>query len=361
MKYYKYKCNRCRYNEGWIVEYDLLKGHGCSCCHGLTTVLGINTIWDTARWMCDLGVSEEDAKTHTHGSNNKVSVICPDCKLEKMVKICDLYTNHSISCKCGDGFSYGHKYIFSLLTQLKQDFIDNYTFDWCKFYNLYKEKEVSGEYDFILEDKNIIIEVDGGFHRTDNNRSGQTKEESIFLDNEKDKLALDNGYKVIRIIYNDDNLNIKQNIILNKYLNILFDLSNIDWTKCEEFALSNRVKEACKLKNNNLEMTTTEIGLILNISSDSVRNYLKKGNKLGWCYYNAKEEQIRNSIKTGYKVTKKIEVFKNGESLGVFESIKCLIDKSKKILEVQLCRNGIREQIKNNTESYKGFTFNISS
>ena len=24
--------------------------------------LGVNTIWDKARWMCDLGISEEDAK-----------------------------------------------------------------------------------------------------------------------------------------------------------------------------------------------------------------------------------------------------------------------------------------------------------
>lgn len=70
-KWYKYICRRCGYTDGWIIEGDLAKGNGCSCCNGYKAVLGINTIWDKARWMCNLGVSENDAKKYRPKSSKK--------------------------------------------------------------------------------------------------------------------------------------------------------------------------------------------------------------------------------------------------------------------------------------------------
>jgi hypothetical protein len=32
LKYYQYTCNKCSWTEGWITEYSLLRGCGCSCC-----------------------------------------------------------------------------------------------------------------------------------------------------------------------------------------------------------------------------------------------------------------------------------------------------------------------------------------
>jgi hypothetical protein len=58
-KWYKYHCNKDGY-EGWIGDENLKQGKGCSACGG-RPILGINTIWDTNKWMCDLGLSEEDA------------------------------------------------------------------------------------------------------------------------------------------------------------------------------------------------------------------------------------------------------------------------------------------------------------
>ena len=40
-KYYKYKCNNCGWNEGWIEESNLLHGKGCACCRGYVVVEGI--------------------------------------------------------------------------------------------------------------------------------------------------------------------------------------------------------------------------------------------------------------------------------------------------------------------------------
>ena len=68
----------------------------------------------------------------------------------------------------------------------------------------------------------LIIETDGGFHRTDNLMSGQTAEESKFIDDAKDKCAIDNGYKVIRV---SDQNDFKQSVLNN--LGKIFDLNDI--------------------------------------------------------------------------------------------------------------------------------------
>ena len=96
-KWYKYRCNKCP-NENWIEESRLLNGMGCNvCCKPSRKILlGSNTIWDTDRWMCDLGVSKEDAKTHTSQSNEPIIVICPHCKTTKECIISNIYLYKSM-------------------------------------------------------------------------------------------------------------------------------------------------------------------------------------------------------------------------------------------------------------------------
>jgi hypothetical protein len=297
-KWYNYYCNKCGYSNGWLSECKLLaKKVGCSCCNGKTAVLGINTIWDTDRWMCDLGVSEEDAKRYTKGSNKKITVECPDCGRKKEIIINNTCRNKSISCSCrDDGFSFGHKYMCNLLNQLNVSPVENYRPVWGHYNNIYKKRNSKIEYDFFIENMKSIIEVDGNFHREYNRMNGQTKEESEYIDNIKDKLANKNGYNIIRIIYQIGDF--KENI-LNSELKNIFDLSQIDWVKCEEFALKNVVREVCNYWNQKEEWeTTTDLARIFNISKHSVIRYLKRGMKLNWCLYNTQEE-IEKSLSKG--------------------------------------------------------------
>ena len=75
--------------------------------------------------------------------------------------------------------------------------------------------------------------------------SGQTIKESQLADDEKDKLANEHDIEVIRIdCYPSEFEYIRQNVLQNSTLSKIFDLSSINWNKCDEFALSNRVKEA---------------------------------------------------------------------------------------------------------------------
>lgn len=119
-KYYEYTCKKCGWTEGSIEESNLTNGKGCSCCAGQTTVLGINTIYDTDRWMIDLGVLEEESKKYTKGSNKKINVICPYCGNKKQVAPSNIYKNKSISCTyCGDGVSRPEKFMVCIFKSIK--------------------------------------------------------------------------------------------------------------------------------------------------------------------------------------------------------------------------------------------------
>lgn len=359
-KWYKYTCNICGWTEGWIIEGNLIgsksrKPHGCLCCSNQTTVLGINTIWDKARWMCDLGISEEDAKTHTKASHDRVLVECPDCKKERYIDISDIYTNKSISCKsCGDGFSYPEKFMMSVLNQLGISFIPQLNkaiFEWCEKYR----------YDFYLPNYNMIIETHGIQHYKYTGR-GRSLEEEKENDKVKKESALESGVnEYIVVDCRNSNMEWIKNSILNSKLNELFDLSKVNWLKCEEFALGNLVKEVCDYWNNKEEWETTQT--IANNNPWGIKNicsiikYLKKGTKLGWCNYDSKEEMRKNGLKLGERNRKPIGVYKNGKFLYLFLSVKDLEECSLKIFGVKLNQGNISSVCLGKRKQYKGFTF----
>lgn len=355
-KYYEYHCN-IDDNVNWIEENNLLKGKGCPICSNNKVAQGINDIPTTAPEMIKyFQGGYDEAKFYTQSSSKKIIPICPDCGRvkKKEMLISTIYAVKSIGCTCSDSFSYGHKYMFNLLTQLNLDFIDNHKFDWCKFYNPFKNKDTTGEYDFVIEDLKLIIEVDGGFHRKDNTMSGQTKEESEYLDDMKDRLADENGYDVVRI---SDEESIKDNILASDLIN-LFDLYVINWNECEEFALSNLCKKICELKRDNYNLTTTQIGELMKLSSVTVVNYLKRGTKIwDWCNYNAKEEKLKGSSKSGKMRGKQVEIFKEGELLSTFPSTYELERQSEELFGVKLLRGNISAVCNGEAKCYKGYTF----
>ena len=296
-KCYKYKCNKCG-NEDWIGEYSLKDGSGCNACcsNPKKAVLGINSIWDKARWMMDLGLSEEDAKTHTPGSNDKVKVRCPDCGNIKEIAPAKIQQTHSIGCSCGDGISYPEKLMESVLIQLNIDYERQYRID--KF-----------RYDFYLSEHNTVIEVHGEQHgqfikngeltlveRT----KGFTYSKRDEIKNDADKCwtAYKNGVENYITVdcYISELEYIRLNI-LDSELNELLDLNKIDWIKCGEYALKNKVKEVCEYYH--LGISTADLAKEFNMGRTSIINYLKSGAKLGWCTYDAKEEMRRSGRFSG--------------------------------------------------------------
>ena len=353
-KWYKYKCNKCG-NEDWMLESGLIKRScGCNVCGQAPKkiALGINTAWDTNRWMCDLGVSEEDAKTHTFRSEDNIAVVCPHCGSKKYCTLSNIYLHKSIGCICGDGFSYPEKFIYSVLEQLELKFktqLNKKTFDWCEEY----------KYDFYVPSLEIIIETHGGQHYKESNRFERTLEEEQYNDKLKQKLALSNNIKEDYYIVIDCKKSelefIKQNI-LKSNLSKLCDLSKINWLKCEAFALSNLVKEVCEYweKNKFNNLFYKEIVDLFGISTNTIKIYLGKGTKLGWCNYNIKPKN-RHMDRVYPILCIETQIFYRNS----YECSKDMSEKYNKIFRsnniLSICNPNTRDK------TYKNFTFRYAT
>ena len=221
------------------------------------------------------------------GTGNKLYFKWPYCGRDNLIQPVNVKKFNKINCTCSDGVSYPEKFMVGLLEQLNIEFIKEIKFDWCKF--IFKNKETFGRYDFYIPSMNLIIEMDGGFHNQDNNLNGKSKEESQWLDNTKDKLAKEHNLKVIRINCDYPCISkrfkfIKENTI--KKLNNIFDLSNIDWERCNEYTYKNLYKEICDYWNNKKDKKSIKrVAKELSLGTTQVSNALKVGNELGWCEY----------------------------------------------------------------------------
>jgi hypothetical protein len=201
---------------------------------------------------------------------------------------------------CSDGNKYPSKFLYDLLKQQNIDFDTEYSPSWCK-YKLHKKMK-QGRYDFLFELNNIkyIIETDGKQHseeKSENSNWEITLVEQIYIDTEKDRLAEKHNIKIIRINCGKSELAfMKDSILNNKEINELFDLSDIDWLQCHQFALSNRVKEACDIYNNGI-YRTEDIAKIMKMAQGTINKYLKQGYELNWCEYRVPSEFARYNIK----------------------------------------------------------------
>ena len=295
-KWYRYKCNKCDW-EDYIDEYSVIRGRGCSVCcsNPAKIILGYNTIWDTNKWMCDLGVSEKDAKKYTAKSGESIIVKCPDCGKMKNIIIGNLYWKKTIGCICNStGISYPEKIIFSVFEQLKINFMHQLSkriFKWCE----------NRRYDFYSYLHNCIIEVHGMQHYEESCKfkKARTVVEEQKNDEIKKELALANGIKEENYIVIDCRYSelewIKTNI-MNSKLNDMFDLDIIDWLECERFALSNLVKQVCEYYNKNLNKTVKNISGYFKLNETTIINYLKKGKRVGWCDYEVRKPKLKSAL-----------------------------------------------------------------
>lgn len=342
-KGYFVKCVTCEEKYS-VFEATLNKGCGCRYCNGNIYISkGMNDIATTHPHLVKYFVTEEDAYKYSYGSTKKVLMKCPDCGNEKYSIILNL-SNNKFSCpKCSDGISYPNKFLFSMLKQLDIDFVPEYSPDWIK----------PKRYDFYIPSKNLIIEMDGGFHYTDNNRNGKAIEESKNIDNEKDFTANDRGIKVIRIDSCESDMNYIKNNILNSKASDIFDTSIIDWVECNRFACSSRVKEACDLWNDGVH-STIEIAKIMNMEYSTIRDYLKKGKDANICDY-SKELVKKNKAKTTSSLkSKRVMVVETGE---VFKSAVELSNQSKDKLGIYIDKASIGRVCRGERDHTRGFHF----
>lgn len=348
----------------------MLHESGDILCPGKGSVEGVNDIPTTNPEMIKYfqgGYNE--AKLYTYQSNKKIQPICPICNTvsNKLIPICNLYNQNGFRCDCGDGFSVGHKIIHSILLQNNVSFISNARAKWCEFKNKYNNKMYKGEYDFLIENMKIIIEVDGEFHRNDNKMNGQTKEESQYIDSQKDILAKNNGFIVIRIPYNDKNIDEYISEILKSELKNIVNINNDIIIKALEFSSSSLSKIVATYWNNKRdEETTASVTTKFGINRTTVSKYLKYWTKIGYCNYNPNYEFDRRyevaKDKNRVRDSKRVKVFNlDEELLTVCYSISDLERESEAIFGVVLQKSNIIKVLKGIRKHHKGFVFEYAT
>jgi len=281
---------KCKYHQNEILSmsYDNLKqGHGCPICSGRQPAIGYTDMWTTNPELASKLLNPKDGYKYTQFSSKKVDWKCSDCGSVVKNKIINTVNKQGVSCfLCGDGISYPQKNMSNILTELNVNFDTEQSFDWCVFE--LNGKNYHGRYDFVFEynNQNYIVEVDGGLGHGNKTytKSKYTKEDLIYVDKMKDKLAKENNYEIIRIdCFLSDFKYIKNSIFQSK-LSELFDLKIIDWNLCHKKALKSKILEACELWNSGIK-STSEIGKILHVCTATASQYLKQGAKIGICNY----------------------------------------------------------------------------
>lgn len=234
-KGYLVECLKCG-NVYEITEGNLLRGDGCNVCSNHQVQVGINDLWTTRRDIAEMLKYPEDGHKYMQYSNVLVYFRCKKCKHDIGQSYIHNVSRFGLSCPfCGSGISYPNRLMTNLLEYLGEDFDTEVVYNWCKFPSYNDSGKIStGRYDFVIESKKIIIEMDGGFgHGNDPHPlSRYSKEELIYRDKMKDKLAIDNGYKIIRIDCNykmENRLEYCSKNIIDSALADIYQLSDVEW------------------------------------------------------------------------------------------------------------------------------------
>lgn len=320
--------------------------------------VGVDDIPTTAPWMIPYfqgGI--EEAKQYKKASHKKFYPICPDCGRikEKPIKINMLYNEHSIGCLCGDKISQPNKIIYAVMKQLKElDIIDG-------FQREYTLNKTNYKYDMYFEIgcSKYLIEMDSEIHPYIKEKHKLSKiYREAKNDDKKDLLAKNNGYHLIRVDCYQSDFKIIKNSILESELSKIIDLSIINWEDVFAFACNNLIKKVCDFKNNHPNISTTQISKEFGVSVSSITSYLKKGNEIGWCHYEAKEawyQAHKNLMRENRDIFTK--VIDNCGNEFYFRYLRELSDQSSNILGQYISRHTISKHLKenNNVWNYRHF------
>lgn len=291
-----HRCKICGHGSSgeWKPKPQyFFNGSNCPVCAG--RIIGVppeykNSIWASKyKEFFAKYLTEIQMKNYQPHSNEKITVCCPDCGKYKMIAPNTLL-KQGLGCVCGDGISYPNKFIYALLDQLKIVYIFEYTPEWGN----------KKRYDIYIDSFNCIIENHGLQHYTGWNNNVEDLQKQQAIDNEKQRLALNNGIKNY-IILNCKESSIEwiKNSVMNSILPQLihFTEEDIDWDECDRYATKNLAKEVCEYYNTHLELNPIDVAEHLHLGYSTVMAYLKKGVKYGWCTYDLSANRKKGAIK----------------------------------------------------------------
>jgi DNA-directed RNA polymerase subunit RPC12/RpoP len=295
-KYYSYICLKDGYRST-IREDHLTNGHGCPVCTNRVVLRGYNDIATTNPKMAELFCNEEDASRYMEHAHHFAYFRCPRCANAIHMRISDV-ARRGLSCKkCGDGISYPNKFVYNFVEQLSMrhklhgkqfEFTPEKKFPWSMNVE-HENKKLSGKkiYDMFIDTHNIIIENHGDYHYVSGFvgcGSARSLEEVQENDRMKRRIAIDNGIKEENYIVLDchqSEMSYIKKSIMSSNLPLIFGFTedDIDWKKCDEFATSSRVYEACNHWNCGIH-NLRQIARMMKMDRSTISRYIRKGREL---------------------------------------------------------------------------------
>lgn len=266
-KCYSCKCQKCK--NVLVIRERLLDEHGgCPACGDSPRVLieGFNDMATTAPWMIDYLLDKEDATKYFKSSAKKIMFKCPQCGETKPLSINNV-NRKGFSCElCGDGISYGEKFVYKMFHQLGLDVVKQYSPEWAN------EKR----YDFYLPSRNAIVEVHGRQHYPEemcwhDYDVAKTQENDLA----KRELAYNHG---ISYYYEVNCKRSSPSWIKNSLTQELGDdflIDSVDWEECHMFAVSNLDYEVTQMYQTG-EYTMKEIADALGLGYSTVVKYITR-------------------------------------------------------------------------------------
>lgn len=237
------------------------KNHNC--------VPYINDIYTTNKEMYNLLKYKEDGHKYKATSHKKIWFICPFCKNE-IFRTPQAVNGFGLQCpNCSSGISYPERLMSIILSKLNINYKFQFSPEWIKPYRY--------DFEFEFQNQKYIVEMDGGWHYSDNNLSGKTLNEIQQIDNYKDIKAKQNNYIIIRIDcdYKSNNREkyLKDKILDSKLVQVL-NLSIIDWEECLYLANIPMLNQVIKAWNNGTK-TVLDLMNMFSLSDTTVWRYLK--------------------------------------------------------------------------------------
>lgn len=274
--------------------------YNCPCCSGYQVYKGYNDFNTKRPELAQYLVNYQDGYKYTEWSSEELEWKCPSCG-NIMKKKISYVSKYGVTCpRCDDGYSYPNKFIYNSLLQIENqlDFLDReYRPDWCKY--KYKDKNCYGIYDIYFEknNKKFVIEMDGGLGHGNRSytNSKTNRDELIFRDKEKDRLASEHNIKVIRIDCNyetNDRYQFILNNILKSELSNILDLSKVNFNQSNTQSQQSLFIKAVELWN--LGENISQIKSELHIHESTVTSYIKSALKYNMCDYSVKESRRRS-------------------------------------------------------------------
>ena len=278
---------------------SLLRGQGCGVCKGLQVCVGYNDFNTVFPELAKNLVDYDFGYTVTAFSGKRTKIKCPNCGHIKNLEIRD-YAIRGLSCpKCSDGISYPNKFMYNLLHQVKEklDFLDReFTPEWGIFE--FNNERRTCRYDIYFGYKNheYIIEMDGGINHNGERFIASTKEESQYIDSQKDNLAKAHNITMIRVDCDygrEDRYTYIKNNIYTSLLSTLFDMDIFDFDSANIISQNSLLVESCKLWDE--KYTIADIAKIIGLHPTTISRYIRSGYKMGLCTnYSIKEGRMRS-------------------------------------------------------------------